>query len=279
MPTPDPRELTRRRLLVGGAGLFGASLLLGGWGTVVEPRWVDFTHHDVALAGLPPRLDGLRVAHLTDLHASAVVPLDWIRSVIDRVNAMEPDVAVITGDLVTEDTSWIDGVAYELGRLQARHGRFAILGNHDYWTQGSRVSAALERNGVHHLRNANVVIGGPGGLRLVGIDDHWTGNDDLDAAMAGVGPDEASLLLMHSPDLLLPAARAGVRLALAGHTHGGQVRLPGWGALIVPSEHGFESGFYQRDRTRMYVNRGVGTLDLKVRTFCRPEVATFVLHG
>ena len=216
---------------------------------------------------------------LTDVHASAVVPLSWVRSVVDRVNALEPDLAVITGDLVTEDTRWIDGVAQELGRLRARHGRFAILGNHDYWTHGAGISAALERNDIVHLRNTSVRIGGPGGLRLLGIDDHWTGNDDLEAAMAGVGSHEPKLLLMHSPDLLFPASRAGVHLALAGHTHGGQVRLPGWGALIVPSQHGFEAGFYEAGATKMYVNRGVGTLDLKVRAFCRPEVAAFVLRS
>lgn len=85
-------------------------------------------------------------------------------------------------------------------------------------------------------------------------------------------------MMMHSPDLVGAVSRADVHLALAGHTHGGQVRLPGWGALILPSEQGFEAGFYDVGGTRMYVNRGVGTLDLKVRMFCRPEVATFVLR-
>ena len=157
----------------------------------------------------------------------------------------------------------------------ARRGTFAILGNHDYWCDGGRMSRELEAVGVQHLRNRSVVIDG---LRLVGIDDHWTGNDDLDHAMAGVGADEPTLLLMHSPDLVFPAAGAGIDLALAGHTHGGQVRLPGWGALIVPSDHGFQMGWYEQGGTRMYVNRGLGTLEIKVRLHCRPEVAEFVLE-
>jgi len=239
---------------------------------------VEFSFHEVVIPGLPPRLDGLRVAHLTDVHASGVVPLRWVREVVEQVNALEPDLVVITGDLVTEDTSFIHGVAKELGQLQATHGRFAILGNHDYWTHGAGVSAALDRYEVNHLRNASEVIGGPGGLRLLGIDDHWTGNDDLEAAMAGVAADEPKLMMMHSPDLVEVVSQADVHLAVAGHTHGGQVRLPGWGALILPSEQGFEAGFYDVGDTRMYVNRGVGTLDLKVRMFCRPEVATFVLR-
>lgn len=251
---------------------------MGIWSTLVEPRWVEFTSHRVAIPGLPPQLDGLRIAHLTDIHASEVVPLRWIREVVERVNSLHPDLVVITGDLITDDTSFIDGVAKELGRLEAKYGRFAILGNHDHWIHGAAVSAALERHEVNHLRNSSELIGGPGGLRLLGIDDHWTGNDDLEAAMAGVGADEPKLMLMHSPDLLGPVSRAGAHLALAGHTHGGQVRLPGWGALILPSEEGFEAGFYEAGRTRMYVNRGVGTLNLKVRMFCRPEVATFVLR-
>ena len=277
MPTTD--DPTRRRVLLMGAGLFSSAVLVGGWGTIIEPRWVDFSEHRVPIPGLPPRLDGLRVAHLTDVHASHVVPLEWIRSVVDQVNAQQPDLVVITGDLVTEDTSWITGVARELGRLQARLGRFAILGNHDYWTHGPRVSRALEAAGIRHLRNDNVLLGGAGGLRLIGVDDHWTGNMDFERAMAGVGAQEPKLVMMHSPDLVFEASRAGAHLALAGHTHGGQVRLPGWGALIVPSEHGFQAGFYDEDSTRLYVNRGVGTLDLKVRTFCRPEVASFVLRS
>jgi len=272
--------LTRRRFLgrAAAAAPF-AGVLFGGaaaaYGTLLEPRWVDWTLHRVPVTGLPEHLNGFRVVHLTDIHASSVVPMSFVRSVVDEINEDPPDAVVVTGDLLTAESHWAPRIADELGRLRPKRGTFAILGNHDYWCDGPRVSRELDRVGVHHLRNASVVLDG---LRLVGIDDHWTGNDDLDRAMAGVGAAEPTLLAMHSPDLVVQAAGAGIDVALAGHTHGGQVRIPGWGALIVPSERGYQMGWYEHGGTRLYVNRGLGTLELKVRLACRPEVAEFVLE-
>ena len=256
-------ERSRRELLTTAVG---AALLGPAYAWWVEPRWVSETHQTVALSGLGAPL---KVVHLTDIHASGAVPLRFVRKVIDRVNATRPDLVVVTGDLVTEDTTYISGIARELGELRPRLGTHVILGNHDYWTDGARISRELDRHGVNHLRNANVVVDG---LRLVGIDDHWTGNDDLDAALAGVGAEEPSLLLMHSPDLIYQAADARLALALCGHTHGGQVRVPGYGAITVPSAYGFEQGWYEVEGSRMYVNRGLGTLPVRARFNCRPEV-------
>jgi uncharacterized protein len=254
------------------AGFAGAAVLGPVWVFGVEPRWVDWTTQDLIVNGLPNRLHGVRVMQLSDIHASEAVPLDFISRVVDRINRNPPDLLVVTGDMVTEDRRFISGVAQLLGRIEARLGRFAIMGNHDYWTDGPEMSRALERNDIHHLRNESVWVGGRGGLRLIGIDDHWTGNDDLEAAMAGVGVEEAQMLLMHSPDLVVPASRAKIPFALCGHTHGGQVRLPWYGALVTPSALGYEQGRYLHRGTQMYVNRGLGTLDLRVRLNCRPEV-------
>ncbi len=257
-------DLTSRRELLTAA--VGTALLGPVYSWYVEPRWVQGTHQRVVMPGLTAPL---KVVHLTDIHASDAVPLRFVRKIVERVNRAAPDVVVVTGDLVTEDTTYISGIAEELGRLRARLGTYLILGNHDYWTDGARISRELDRHGVNHLRNANVVLDG---LRLVGIDDHWTGNDDLDRAMAGVGTDEPSLLLMHSPDLIYQASDAKIGLALCGHTHGGQVRLPGYGAITVPSAYGFEQGWYVVEGSRMYVNRGLGTLPIRARFNCRPEV-------
>jgi predicted MPP superfamily phosphohydrolase len=268
--------LSRRRLLDGLAASALCAAGGAGWGVFLEPRWVQRSRHEVRLPGLPRSADGLRMVQVSDVHASPVTPLAWIEEALAPFVADPPDLFVITGDLVTEHPEFADGVARALARVPARRGSFAILGNHDWWHCGPALSRALERHGVRHLRNDSVQVEG---LRLVGVDDHWTGQCDMERAFAGVGRDEATVLLMHSPDLVVPAAEAGVGLALAGHTHGGQVRVPGYGALIVPSEYGYQQGFYGLGGTRLYVNRGLGTLDLRVRTFCRPEIAEFVLRA
>ena len=276
MTSDRPRRTTRRRLLTAAAPLAGVAVLAPTWSWFLEPRWVDWSRQEVDLPGLPAALDGARVVHLSDLHASPAVPLRYLRRVIDRVNALSPDLVVVTGDLITHAAHFMPGVAGELGRLRGRLGTFAILGNHDYWVDGPRMARHLDAAGVHHLRNASVDLDG---LRLLGVDDHWTGNDDLERAMAGVGAHEPTLLLMHNPDLLFEAASAGVHVALCGHTHGGQVRLPWYGALVLPSEHGFEQGWYSEGATRMYVNRGVGTLKNRARLLCRPEVLELTLRS
>lgn len=267
---------TRREFLTGS----GAAVLCGGsaasWAIFLEPRWLDWTQHEVRIPGLGPAEDGLRVVHLSDIHCSPMTQPGYIERGVEQINALEPDVVVVTGDLVTEYPEYGDRLCEVLGRLRARRGCYAILGNHDWWLGGPRLSRHLERHGIRHLDNDSLRLGS---LRLIGVDDHWTGHDDFDRAMAGVGKEEPKLLLMHSPDLVVPAAEAGVHLALCGHTHGGQVRIPWYGALIVPSKLGYEQGFYSHDGTTMYVNRGYGTLDLRVRTFCRPEVATFTLRA
>lgn len=268
-------EHSRRDFLrgAGSTALLGASA--GGWGIFAEPRWVDWTQHELHIPGLGPEEDGLRVVHLSDIHCSPMTEPGYIDRGIERINTLEPDLVVITGDLVTEYPDYGDLLCASLGRLRARRGVYAILGNHDWWLGGPRISRGLERHGVDHLYNSSRTLGS---LKLVGIDDHWTGHADLDRAMAGVSTQDPTLLLMHSPDLVVPASEAKIDVALAGHTHGGQVRIPWYGALIVPSRLGYEQGFYEYGGTTMYVNRGYGTLDLRVRTFCRPEVATFTLR-
>ena len=124
-------------------GFAGASLIAPVWAWYIEPRWVDFTRHEVRLGRLPESLSGFRIVHLSDIHASRAVPLRFVRRVVDRINEDPPDLVVVTGDLVTEDATRIEGLARELGRLRAEQGVFAILGNHDFWTDGARISSSF----------------------------------------------------------------------------------------------------------------------------------------
>jgi len=277
--------MTRRDFLIRCAAAGVAAATGGGaYAYAVESRWVEVTRRTVAVPGWPAAFDGLRVAHLTDLHHSPIVPLAYLDSCVALVNAERPDVVALTGDYVTrkESRDFIEPMAAAAGKLAAPLGVFATLGNHDMWVDGPAVRGALARHGCAVLGNRSVELARSGArLSVVGIGDLWTEGVNLRAAFRGVPAGRASLVLMHNPDLFerWPAALPG--LVLAGHTHGGQVVLPGFGPPYIPSRYGrkYAKGLFQRPGASMYVNRGLGTLHLPVRLFARPEIALLTIRS
>lgn len=277
--------LTRREFLMRCAAA-GVAMATGSgaYAYAVEPRWVELTRRTITVPGWPSAFDGLRVAHLTDLHHSPIVSLEFLESSVALVNAERPDVVALTGDYITrrESRDFIAPMAAAVGKLEAPLGVFATLGNHDVWVDGPRVRGALARHGCAVLRNQSIELSRLGGrLSVVGIGDLWTEGVNLRAAFGRVPAGRASLILMHNPDLFewWPAALPG--MILAGHTHGGQVALPGFGPPYIPSRFGkkYAQGLFQRPGASMYVNRGLGTLHFPVRFLARPEIALFTIRA
>lgn len=279
--------LTRRQFLLWCASSGVASVAGGSaYAAAVEPHWIEVTRRTLSLPGWPPAFDGVRVAHLTDLHHSPIVSLEYLEAAVALANGEHPDLVALTGDYVTrrEARDFIEPVAAVVGKLKAPLGVFATLGNHDVWVDGPRVRAALARQGCTVLRNRSIEVDHPDGrgrLHLVGLGDLWTERVNLAAAFRGVPTARPSLILMHNPDLFeqWPAGLPG--LILAGHTHGGQVAIPGYGPLVVPSRYGrkYAQGLIRRPGASMYVNRGLGTVFLPVRFHVRPEIAIFTLRA
>lgn len=273
-------KLSRRtfcKLLLGGGlttGLVAPPASLA-YAFLGEPWWLEVTHTDIPVAGLPPALHGLTIAHLSDFHHSAVVPREHVRRAVDLANSLGADLLLLTGDYVTGDPVYIAPVATELSRLRAPRGAYAVLGNHDHWVDAPAITAALGDIGIRVLRNASAPIAG--GLWLVGVDDIWVDAADLPAALAGVPANAPRILLVHNADFMERAEVQEHRfdLVLAGHTHGGQVRLPGRGALIVPSRYGqkYAGGLVSLPHALVYVSRGIGLVSPPVRFLCRPEIA------
>ena len=167
-----------------------------------------------------------------------------------------------------------------LSDLRARDGIFAILGNHDYWAGPDEVMSAMSAKGVQFITNRSVRLSRDGEtLPLVGIDEIYRGTPDVMRAFEGVGPDEPCIAVSHHPDIIDLLGGRRIDLLVCGHTHGGQIRLPFFGALVVPSRHEgeFAAGFHRVGRVLMYVSRGIGAIP-PVRILCRPEVATFTLR-
>ena len=259
------------------AGCVVAGLAL--WALWLEPASLTVAEERINLRSAAH--GSLRVAVLADLHVgSPFNGIEKLREIVDRTNAARPDVVCILGDLVIQGVIGGDFVspedtAVELRRLRAGVGTVAVLGNHDGWLNHDRVRDALEKNGVRVLEETAQKFSTPAGpLWIAGISDLWTGRHDVAAALAAVNDDGAPVLLMtHNPDVF-PLVPDRVALTLAGHTHGGQVRLPFLGRPIVPSRFGerLAAGHVIEGGRNLFVATGLGTSILPIRFRVPPAV-------
>ena len=266
--------LTRRAAIKGiVVATIGATTGATVYGVAYERHRIGMTDAALPMSGLSPALDGLRVGFLTDVHHSAMVPAEDVAHAVDMVNAARPDLIVLGGDYVTfGDRAFVGPVAELLGALRAPHGVFAILGNHD---DDRDMPAALRRQHIQVLRDARtrLTINGER-LELAGI-RFWT-RHPAEIARVLRGAHDTTLMLAHDPRRLNEAAALNVPGVLSGHTHGGQVVLPGVGAL---AKRRFQvlAGLAERENTSIFVSRGIGTVYVPVRINCPPEVAMVTL--
>jgi predicted MPP superfamily phosphohydrolase len=223
----------------------------------------------------------MRVVQLTDIHAGLYMTREQIRRYADLVNGLRPDLFVLTGDYISNSMSFLPGCLEEVARVQARYGTFATLGNHEHWFGKPReVSAVFRRHNIPLLDNAHRVIQTEQGpLAVAGIDDLRTGRPDLDAALHGIDPSIPTLLLSHRPEIFPLAARHGIPLTLAGHWHGGQIKLSFLGVdlSIAHAFSPYPEGLYRISDSRLYVSRGIGTTATPIRLNAPPEVTLFHL--
>jgi hypothetical protein len=244
------------------------------YGSVIERHRIGVTTATLPVKGLPARLDGLRVALLTDIHLSRLVPERDVIRAVELALSEQPDLIVLGGDYVTfGDRDYVEPVADLLGELRAPHGVFAILGNHD---DDRDMPAALARRGFAVLKDQRTEVSIRGELvSFVGI-RFWT-RRAASIAHAAKGAAGTTILLAHDPRRLTEAAELGIPAVLSGHTHGGQVVLPGIGALARRRFPVLE-GAGRQGYTTIFVSRGIGTVYVPARINCPPEVALITLH-
>jgi predicted MPP superfamily phosphohydrolase len=237
---------------------------------------VDFAEKMLRLPGLPHAWDGLSVLHISDLHMCGTPDRAFFQEVMERCRTWEPDIVAITGDTVDSPVHhrWLLPV---LGRLKWRIGAFAILGNHEEWYDHSLVRRRFRRLGFDVIGNAwrQVDVHGQP-LVIIGNEYPWF-RPAPDLADCPVGP--FRLCLSHSPDNIRWAQRHGIGLMLAGHVHGGQIRLPLIGSVLVPSRFSrrYDAGTFDEPPTVLHVSRGLSGQH-PVRYHCRPEVAKLILR-
>jgi predicted MPP superfamily phosphohydrolase len=241
----------------------------------------QITETEVFLDRLPAAYDGLRIVHLTDIHHSLYTPIEDVARAVHLSNQLKPDLVALTGDYVTLSPSFIWPVARALGRLRARLGVFAVLGNHDFQAGDSEVTSALRAQRIRVLRNTRIALRRRSSLLwIAGVDDLWWRAHDFKAALHGVPSHDAKILLCHNPVGIRAAAAFGVDLVLSGHTHGGQVKLPVVGSVFGRSKLGerFVEGWNCLNGTQIYISRGIGKVLLPLRLGCPPEIACLRLR-
>lgn len=259
--------------------LGAAAAALGIYATRIEPRWLRVVRLRLAVPDLPSAFEGYRLLHVADLHLGLASNDARLPALVETIQAQRPDLIAVTGDFFAGHAVDPGTCCRPLDGLCAPDGVWACLGNHDYVLGPRFVRQAVERGQTRLLVNAHhVVRRGEQALVIAGVDDMLHGWPDLSAALAGV-PDAPVILLAHEPDYArVAAADPRVTLMLAGHTHGGQVRLPGIGALLLPRfGQLYPVGMFQIGTLALYVTAGAGTGRFVIRFNCRPEIAVITL--
>ncbi len=276
MEFSDPPDPARRRFLQAGvAGLATVPFVLSGYGILYAARAYEVREIHV------PFGRKLRVVQLTDIHAGIYMTRRDMRRYVDQVRELQPDLFVLTGDYVSSSIDFLPGCLEEMGRVRTRYGTYAILGNHDLWYgKAGSLRKTFKRHRIPLLVNQHRVIEtDQGPFAVAGIDDLRSGFPDLGAALKNLGSSAPVLLLSHRPEIFPEAASRGVRLTLAGHYHGGQIKLPlpGGAMSLAHFRTTYVEGLHRIAASYLYVSAGIGTTFTPVRLNAPPEVTVVEL--
>lgn len=242
--------------------VLAAAVLFSLLGYLNARRLAAIVPVQVPLANLPPELEGFTIVQLSDIHVGPTIKKDYVQAIVDRVNGLEADLVVITGDVVDGSVAQLREHTAPLGELRSRHGSYFVTGNHEYYSGATAWMREFERIGLHGLHNGHTVIAHRGAhLVLAGVTDYSAGAfdaaqaSDPEAALAGSPAGLTRILLAHQPRSARAAAAAGFDLQLSGHTHGGQF-WP-WN-FFVPLQQPFTAGLHRLGRLTVYTSRGTG---------------------
>ncbi|HEX42623.1 MAG TPA: hypothetical protein ENN81_11295 [Phycisphaerales bacterium] len=293
-PSPPLARVLRQALYYKGVAL-GTLGFCTRWAVNVHghgPEWIEVVNVDLPLSAVQHRFGGMRIAHISDLHCSRLVSTAYLRRCIDRVNMLESDLVLLTGDFITYDFQgdFRSRVADMLSRLRSRHGAYACLGNHDYGLYAlrhvfkQRREAALSRfmddlqdNGVTVLRNRAVSLdidGHP--LWIVGLGDIKLNDFDPHTAFSGVRADELTLVLLHNPRGVARLSMFPAHAVLSGHTHGRRAASP-YIAPLITKNRTYHAGMHDVGASKLYVNRGLGRHG-RTRFNARPEITVYTIQ-
>lgn len=259
-----------------------------GYGYIVEPNWLQIEKVNLKLQRLTPAFHGMRIAQISDIHMGGWMNTERLQRVANVLSAQKPDLLLLTGDFlighIFDQTSeqHLQNLIEVLFPLAKSVPSYAVLGNHDYWTNAGAVREMLQSCGIKDLTNSVfTVIRGNEKLHLCGVDDIWEGDVHLDELLDTVTDEAAAILLAHEPDFADVSSKTRrFDLQVSGHSHGGQVVIPFYGPLVLPYlGQKYPSGLYKVGEMLQYTNRGVGMINPPVRFNCVPEITLFTLES
>jgi predicted MPP superfamily phosphohydrolase len=274
------RRIPRRKFIIKSfAAMVGVGTAGLGY-TLFEAGWLRTREVSIKVPRLPKSFEGTKIAFLSDIHHGSFTGVRFIDHAVALSNAWNPDLVLLGGDYTHRTNKYAEPCMRALGKLKARLGIYGVLGNHDHWYGADITRRWMKMNNIREVTNDGVWIEQQGTrLRIGGVGDLWEDVQDLDAALDDTQVDETAIVMSHNPDFVEGVTDKRVGLVLSGHTHGGQVVLPGYGAPRVPSSFGqkYLYGLVKTPATQVYVTCGIGTVTPPMRFYCRPEVALITI--
>jgi predicted MPP superfamily phosphohydrolase len=280
------KRISRRTFL--GGGLAAGAAALAGYSALIETDNIRIQRVAISLPRLPEAMDGLTIGLISDLHFYPYTGKREINHAISIVNHLQPDLVCMTGDFVTEghygdkraNARYIEPCSELLTHIRAPLGCYAVLGNHEYDTHPEFVAQTLRGHGIPVLQNQKMEVQKNGSrIWIAGLDDALHERSDIAATLKGIPSGETVVLMAHEPDTADESARYPVDLQLSGHSHGGQVCIPGAGPpLLPPLGRKYPEGLYKVGRMALYTNRGIGVSGVPFRFDCPPEVTLLELR-
>jgi len=279
------RSFLRKTTLGAGAAAFGLATYSG----LIEPNEIEVKKLEMRVHGLSPAFDAFKIALISDFHFGPYTGAREIGAAVQAVNRLSADLVALLGDFVSEPLSGemklgakkAEPCAQVLSGLRSQLGSFAVLGNHDYATDPEFVADALQSHGISVLRNSSRVFERDRGkLSLVGLNDATFSAPRLDEALVGIPASDTKIVLVHEPDFADYTSQFGIELQFSGHSHGGQVRIPGMRPLwLPPLARKYYKGYYRVRGLQLYTNQGIGTIGVPFRFCCPPEVTLVSLRA
>ncbi len=274
--------MNRRRFLKYSLYTGGAAALAGSYPTCIERNILTTNYYKIIIPDLPTAFNGFSIAHLTDIHFGLFVSKSFVEKIVRKTNRLNTDITVCTGDYVhaRNTTQEIDAVWPILTKLTATHGVYSVLGNHDHWADSERSKYWLNRSGQDLRHKCISIRKGSDAVFIGGAGDLWEDSLDIDKTFSDTDENACRILLSHNPDSVDSNFKTKVSLVLSGHTHGGQVRFPFYGAPVLPvANKKYSSGIIETPTTKLFISRGIGWAIVPIRFNCLPEIAVITLYN